>query len=178
MHWLRSVLLIGERVVRKKTAREWIDALISHYEKFQPNAGQRIEVELQPSQLAKELGEPWPRRSHIWTAARTQPANEFTYRNRVLIATRPEKESRRRNLACEEVKPCERKSNSWIVERGSTATTTCLATTCKTAPAASGCVSRLARLRGQVRMRLHGIAWRLATAERNATEHNTDTETR
>lgn len=71
-------------MVEKRTARGDVDRLITWYEKNKPEAGKRIEVKLNPKQLAKEF-ETMPPEKLRGIDPATLPKEHF-YRGRTLVA--------------------------------------------------------------------------------------------
>jgi hypothetical protein len=63
----------------KRTPRNELDALITWYEKFKPDAGRRIPVSVTPKGLAKILD--------IDTRD-VKPLPEYVYRGRTIVATK------------------------------------------------------------------------------------------
>lgn len=65
----------------KQTAKDELDELIEWYERNKPSAGQRIQVNIGPKMLAKQLGV-----LHLVKKGE-EPPTEQPYRGRIVIAT-------------------------------------------------------------------------------------------
>lgn len=66
----------------RKTPRDKLDELIDWYEKFKPGAGQCIQVELSPKQLAKTLGRDLPKDEN----GKELELREQHYRGRTILS--------------------------------------------------------------------------------------------